>query len=228
VKGETPMEKAFNIKEIAEITGKSHTTIYRYIKKGKIPFFTLQKDGQTVFQVKQQDLEGFLKCKLEDVKKDEIPHVKTILQDDKTVFQLTQESLQEAISHGISQAISQQQQQLTKPLEEMASFRCGVLENEVKHLQGEKETLRQENEILREQLKLLPDKEKELKDLEASHLQELENLRKQAEEDKLKLQELHEQDIEKIRAEQELEKQKIAAAWQEELKQAKRPWWKFW
>jgi len=67
------MEKAFTIKEIAEITGKSDTTIYRYLKKGKIPFFTVEKDGQTIYKVKTVDLERFLGHTLEEDEKT-FPH----------------------------------------------------------------------------------------------------------------------------------------------------------
>jgi len=58
----------------------------------------------------------------------------------------------------IEEVLEAKQSQLMKPMEEQALYRCGLLENEVKHLQAEKETLRQENELLRDQVKSLPDK----------------------------------------------------------------------
>jgi excisionase family DNA binding protein len=167
------MKKGFTIKEIAEITGKSDTTIYRYLKKGKIPFFTVEKDGQTIYQVKKSDLESFLGHIVEDDEKTVTHNEETLFHNEKTVthneetlfhnektvthnekpfFQFNQENLQEAIF----QAISQQQNQLMKPMEEQALYIAGKLSTENQFLKDRLETLRQENELLREQVKILP------------------------------------------------------------------------
>jgi excisionase family DNA binding protein len=153
------MKKGFTIKEIAEITGKSDTTIYRYLKKGKIPFFTVEKDGQTIYQVKKSDIESFLGHTVEDNEKTVTHNEETIFHNEKTVthnekpfFQFNQENLQEAIF----QAISQQQNQLMKPMEEQALYIAGKLSTENQFLKDRLETLRQENELLREQVKILP------------------------------------------------------------------------
>ena len=153
------MKKGFTIKEIAEITGKSDTTIYRYLKKGKIPFFTVEKDGQTIYQVKKSDIESFLGHIVEDDEKTVTHNEETISHNEKTVthnekpfFQFNQENLQEAIF----QAISQQQNQLMKPMEEQALYIAGKLSTENQFLKDRLETLRQENELLREQVKILP------------------------------------------------------------------------
>ncbi len=193
------MKKGFTIKEIAEITGKSDTTIYRYLKKGKIPFFTVEKDGQTIYQVKKSDLESFLGHIVEDDEKTVTHNEETLFHNEKTVthneetlfhnektvthnekpfFQSNQENLQEAIFHNektvthnekpffqfnqenlqeaIFQAISQQQNQLMKPMEEQALYIAGKLSTENQFLKDRLETLRQENELLREQVKILP------------------------------------------------------------------------
>ncbi|MEQ8192568.1 MAG: helix-turn-helix domain-containing protein [Candidatus Eremiobacterota bacterium] len=145
------MENEYNIKEISSITGKSHTTIYRLIKSGKLPSFVVKEDGiHHAFHVKKEDLEAFLGKKIEDMKSNEIHdeiHMKS------SEFHLTEETLQEAIVKSFSYLSTS----LMKPIEEQAIYRLGILENEVKHLQAEKETLRQENELLREQVKALPD-----------------------------------------------------------------------
>lgn len=153
------MKKGFTIKEISEITGKSDTTIYRYLKKGKIPFFTVEKDGQTIYQVKKSDIESFLGHTVEEDEKT-FPHneetifhnEKTVTHNEKPFFQFNQENLQEAIF----QAISQQQNQLMKPMEEQALYVAGKLSTENQFLKDRLETLRQENELLREQVKVLP------------------------------------------------------------------------
>jgi hypothetical protein len=158
------LQNEFSIKEIAEITGKSTASIYRYIKNEKLLSHIVNKDGQPVLQVRKQDLEDFLGIKIEEMRKDEKPYKKqnekareTRLSDEKPVFQLTQESLQEAITNSFSHFTTA----LTKPLEEQALYLVGELRNEVKHLQAEKDTLRQENELLREQVKVLPDFQRE-------------------------------------------------------------------
>ena len=197
---EQPMEKAFFIKEIAEITGKSDTTIYRYLKKGKIPFFTIEKDGQTIYKVKKADLESFLGHPLKEDEKPFPHHEKPVTQNEETVFHsektdtqnekpffhLTPETLQDAIF----QAITKQQSQLMKPIEDQALYRLGRIEQENSFLKAKVETLLQEID----QYKALPmpvdqvkeklqGQEEQIHSMEEAHRRELQQVKKEAEDE---------------------------------------------
>lgn len=218
------MKKDFSIKEISSITGKSNTTIYRLIKSGKLPSFVVKEDGiHYAFHVKREDLEGFLGYKLKDMKSNEIHdeiHMKS------SEFHLTEETLQEAIVKSFSHLSTS----LMKPIEEQALYRLGILENEVKHLQSEKETLRQENEVLREQVKSLPDKtyiekiqvesqekEKDLIIQIEMERKEKEDLKTMTETIRHELEEKHRLELEKVKTQAGREKQEALTILQSQI-----------
>ncbi|MEQ8224365.1 MAG: hypothetical protein ABRQ37_18745 [Candidatus Eremiobacterota bacterium] len=90
--------------------------------------------------------------------------------------------------------------------------------NNIKELTKEKETFQS---VFKEHEATIKEKERAMKELDELHRQELEALKKKAEEEKARL---------KVEAdaEKEKEKQEIAEAWKKELELARKPWWKWW
>lgn len=123
------MENDLTIKQICNIIGKSNTSVYRLIKGGKLTAYSTGEGGQRVWKVKREDLERFLGHKLE--------------QPEKQV-ENTSNLNEEALTTLFQKVIKEQSTALVQPMEQMALYRCGELENEVKHLRAEREILLQE------------------------------------------------------------------------------------
>ena len=137
------MENDLTIKQICSIIGKSNTSVYRLIKGGKLPAYSTGEGGQRVWKVKREDLEGYLGHKLEQPEK----QVENISEDRLTTL--------------FQKVIWEQSTALVQPMEQMAIYRCGKLENEVKHLIAEKEVLLQEIQELKGALNVWKTQEQE-------------------------------------------------------------------
>jgi len=136
------------LNEICVMTGKSYTSVLRYVKSGKLKSVTMTIQGKPCYKVKKSDLERF-------IEKHGISM--NIHSEDNRISMNNQGiSMKETFKEVVRETIAEERNQLMKPIEEQALYRLGILENEVKHLQAEKTTLRQENELLREQVKALP------------------------------------------------------------------------
>ncbi len=158
------MGKHLTIQEAIAISGKSKTTIYRYINRGKLTTHKKEFQGKDIYTVKLKDLESCLGYEL-DI--DGIPmgipgdncksHGNTMGVSWESHGNTTQEYItRENLANVMEEILSQRETKLMKPLEELATYKVGKLENEIQHLISEKETLRQENELLREAMKALP------------------------------------------------------------------------
>lgn len=147
----------------------------------------------------------------------------------------------------IFQAITKQQSQLMKPIEDQALYRLGRMEQENTFLRAKVETLLQEIE----QYKALPlpvdqvkeklqEQEKQIQNMEDSHRRELQQVKIQAEEEKEKTltvlqaqitdlqqeKEAFKIQAEKEKAEAEEREKQMADAWRKELEEARRPWYR--
>jgi hypothetical protein len=250
-------QELFTIQDIIRLTSVSQNTLYRYIRQGKIKTCKMIKNGKQVTAIEKQELERFsghsLKVDTTSGKQDTINGSIYTINDnqDTTNGKHPDKTLTKSDIKELFQELVQEQNTLImKPLEEQALYRLGILENEVKHLQAEKEVLRQENEALREQTKALPDKkeyetlkeeyerrgllirgmEMELKEKE-DLLSRAETSRKEQEENEKRitsLEELHLQELEQVKKKMEEEQKTIVDAWKKELEEARRPWYKFW
>ena len=153
-------DKLLTIPEAAELVNTSMTTIYRYMRKGKLHFSTLEKHGKNIKVVsKQAVLKAF-----------EIGDISRVEKHGKNMKKHVEIPTLENINKVIQEAILAQEKTLTKPLEKQAMFLAGKYEAENKFLQEKNETLLQEITDLKEAMKALPD------------LQEVERLKKEKEE----------------------------------------------
>jgi len=203
-----------SIEEASKLTGKHHTTIYKAIRRGLLTAKDERVNSKAIKYVLKTDVIRLYGIKTQDRLKPEKVE--------------TQDSLSQ-IKTAIEEVLEAKQSQLMKPLEEQALYRCGVLENEVKHLQAEKDTLRQENELLREQVKALPDlqtiqeKEKDLIiqiEMERKEKEDLksmgETIRKETEEKLKQSEEIHRKELEARQEEQnELHRQELKQVWKQ-------------
>jgi len=245
-------EALLTIKEAVIFTGKCERTIYRYIKKGKIPCQTvvsqMSDSSQTIVRMKKSDL-----IRVFNIPSDTC---QTDVRQESDSSQTPVRDFKEDIKTVIEEYFESKTTQLMRPLEEQALFISGKLTQENLFLRERLDTLRQENELLREQVKALPDlktiqeKEKDLIiqiELERKEKEDLKSIgetiqRKQ--EEKLKQseeihrkelearqeeqKELHRQELEQVKKEAEEEKKEIAETWRKELELSNRPWYKFW
>jgi len=145
-------ETQFTIEEVADISGKSKNSIYRYIKIGKLKTARIDRAGRSGHVVDAKDLESFLGYKL----KHKQTQTQTQTSDSNTMKHNETQSLEETINKAIQHAIFQQTQHLVKPLEEQALFIAGKVTQENHDLREKLELIRQENELLREAMKALP------------------------------------------------------------------------
>jgi len=240
------------IKEAVTFTGKSESILYRYIREGKIQVHTSSEQVQNKFSAGSEQVQ----CKFRTVKKlkkEELARVFDVYynkgseQVQNTSSEQIQDSseqvqnrfrTEEEVNGIIEKVLSNHYSKLMKPIEEQALYRLGILENEVKHLQAEKETLRQENDILREQIKALPgpvesinqiliDKDNNLKVIQREKTEIEVKINTIQEEKEKALLELRTEFEQKLKQSEE-EKELIAASWKKELEMAKKPWWKLW
>jgi len=251
------------IKEAVTFTGKSESILYRYIREGKLQVQTCSEQVQNKSSEQIQNSSEQVQCKLKTIrklKKEELVKVFDIyrnnsseqvqnksseqIQNSSEQIQNSSEQVQnrfrteEEVNGIIEKVLSNHYSKLMKPIEEQALYRLGILENEVKHLQAEKETLRQENEILREQIKALPgpvesinqiliDKDNTLKVIQREKTEIEVKINTIQEEKEKALLELRTEFEQKLKQSEE-EKELIAASWKKELEMAKKPWWKLW
>ncbi|MEQ8191996.1 MAG: hypothetical protein ABRQ39_28785 [Candidatus Eremiobacterota bacterium] len=164
-----------SITEAVNISGKHITTIYTAIRKRKLKTIDAIENSKVIKKVLKSDLIRLFKLDIRKRYSDAIENpnnaiVNSIENSNNATANIQANSTEnsnntiansivtiENYKKAIEEVLEAKQSQLMKPLEEQALYRCGLLENEVKHLQAEKETIRQENELLREQVKILPD-----------------------------------------------------------------------
>jgi hypothetical protein len=151
-----------SIIEASQLTGKSQTTIYRYIQRGVITCKKLFCNGKQVLTVQKSDIERLFNISCETVqntaktcKTDFITdnHCETV---QNTAKQETETLTAERIREVIEDFFETKQTQLIKPLEEHALVKYGAISKENEFLKQKLETLLQENDFLREQVKALP------------------------------------------------------------------------
>ena len=140
------------IQDVVRLTGKSKTTVYRYIKQGKLKGEIVKQHGKELIYVANKDLEEFLG---ETVKQHETTWNPTY---GKTWENMEQHgvTIEEIVKKAINEAVGQRETQLMKRIEDQALYKLGAVEKENLFLRERLETIRQENELLREQIKALP------------------------------------------------------------------------
>ena len=157
------MEEPLTIQDVARVTGRSTTSVYRYVKKGKLKHTTLKQHGKTIYQIKKSDLERFLGYPVDTMKQ----HGTTMEEQDNnggitmkqhgTTMKQQETALTiENLHKSIQDVISQQHSQLMKPMEEQALFIAGTLTKENQFLKQRLETVIAENDELRNAMKALP------------------------------------------------------------------------
>ncbi len=207
------------IREAIQFTGKSESTIYRYVRKGKIKPVKVKVGNFHVTVFKKDELTEVFNISDSPTSQpfinNDSPASQTVTNDSPASHMIITDN---QLKNVIEEILLTRQNQLMKPIEEHALYLVGELKNEVKHLQAEKESLREENEFLSKQVKLLPGPN-EIKNKEDMIL-----LLQKEKEEALK----EKVELEQALKQSEEEKKQIAEAWKKELEQAKRPWYKFW
>jgi predicted DNA-binding transcriptional regulator AlpA len=241
------------IREAIQFTGKSESTIYRYVRKGKIKPVKVKAGNFHVTVFKKDELTKVFNISDSPVSQpfidNDSPDSQTVIHSNSSASHMVITDSQ--LKNVIEEILLTRQSQLMKPMEEHALYLVGELKNEVKHLQAEKEALRQESEFLREQIKALPgpaelekkesiilllQKEKEdlntiQKEKDTRHMVEQQKQIQELKEKEQKikdLEELHRTEMEQALKQAEEKQMEISEAWKKELEEAKKPWWKFW
>jgi len=216
---------SITIFEASRLTGKSQTTIHRYIKKGVLQVKTGLHSGKQVLTVEKADLERVFNIPCNtgcNSVKQGVNHCATgVLQVETGVKQSEESLTAERIRQVMEDFFESKQTQLMKPLEEQSIFLAGRLTQENQFLKQRLETVLQEVE----QYKALPSKIQEREE----EIKTIENRLKQEKEEALKEQEARlKAEIEQALKQAEEEKKQIVDIWKKELEEAKKPWWKFW
>ena len=166
--------KLLTIKEAAEFTGLRTTTLYKHIKKGKLSVEFRQVQGNAVKVVSKEEL----------VKVYGSPSNAGTMPSSAGEFRNIPEDAikKEDLKETILEIFQEQQTQLMKPLEELATYRVGKLEAEKQFLEDKVITLLEENEGLKTQIKALPGPVEEVKEKLEILEMEVNTFRKKSEE----------------------------------------------
>lgn len=177
--------KLLTIKEAAYLTGMSLSGLYKHISLGVLPVEHCGTRGKEIKKVKELDLIRVYGCTWNTVEHSRIqintPVEHSIPQENTIEHCGTQiieyDKISDIIRENIKQALEAEKTQLIKPMEEMALYRVGRLEERIERLEKEKELIQQENETLREAMKALPgpiekvtEKLRQLEQIEANNL----------------------------------------------------------
>ncbi|HNR65164.1 MAG TPA: hypothetical protein PKJ95_02590 [Atribacterota bacterium] len=219
------------ILEASKVTGKSITTIHRYVKKGLLHVKTCYSSGKQVLTVEKEELKRVFN--IHDITCYNMPKhdVKTCYNNELQVE--TNIITKEALKETFKELFEEQKLQLFKPIEDQSLYRLGRIEQENLFLKQRLETVLCDYKELQEKIKALPDPqieiEKEnlitvLKDQLTELHKEKETFKLQAEEEKEELLRTYEAKLQKAESKQI----EISEAWKKELEQTKRPWWKLW
>ena len=153
-------DEYITIKEAAKLAGVNISTIYKNIKQLKSK--SEQIGAKQIKYVEKSSIEAFfavnIKQKQMEANGSDSLQMEANGSNSPTMEANGSEWKQNKLDLKdlIKEALTEQQSQLMKPIEEQALYRLGILENEVKHLNAEKEVLRLENEELKESIKALP------------------------------------------------------------------------
>lgn len=137
--------------EAAIFTGKSYSTIYRYFKKGKFQVKITESQGKSVVKIEKEELVRVFGLNGSQVEVTE-SHGESQMEVTESHMKVTESQIVDIVK----KTVTEQHNQLMKPMEELAIYRVGELTNEIKHLSAEKEALIEENNTLRKHLKALP------------------------------------------------------------------------
>jgi len=140
------------IYEASKLTGKSITTIHRYIKKGLLHVKTGYNGGKQVITIEKSELERFLNT-------DGKTGYNTLKQEVKPCYNsdITDVITRQNLKETFQEFLEEQKTQLMKPIEDQALYQLGRMEQENTFLKAKVETLLQENQELQEKIKALPD-----------------------------------------------------------------------
>jgi len=145
----------FTIEEIVKLTGRSSTSIYRYIKNGKLKANKVKGDGKPSYVISVDDVEQCFNIDWKKHEKNMVnaeKNMKKTWENNENEKPLTQETLMETME----KFFSSKQSELVKPMEQQALYKLGKVEQENQFLREKMETILEENNQLREQIKALP------------------------------------------------------------------------
>ena len=149
------------ILEASILTGKSQSTIYKYIERGAISGKKKVINGKEYLTVKKTDIERIFNIictdkvsKDNEIREDNTDRVNVVKDEE----QLTAEKIREVME----EFFSTKQAELVKPVEQQSLYRLGRVEHENQFLKEKLETLLEENRKLQEENQIF---QKELKSL---------------------------------------------------------------
>ncbi|MEQ8191402.1 MAG: hypothetical protein ABRQ39_25785 [Candidatus Eremiobacterota bacterium] len=177
------MRNQFTIEEIIKITGKSKSTIYRDIKKGRLKVKQGEKRGKPVYLITNKELESYNGKPIGNKwEASETPIGNKWEANEKPVGDQNNVITHETLVKAIEEIFSQQETRLIKPLEDQAMFLAGKLTNENQFLKQRLETVLEENNQLREQIKALPGPVESIQQILVENTENLSMLQKGKEE----------------------------------------------
>lgn len=172
------MQNVFSIKEVADITGKSSATIYRYIKNKKLAVHKTSENGKSSLYIKKEDLEDFLgkKLKKEDLNSSE-QNNKTSKSyvNDITVKELTLPLFEKLLE----KTFIASGKELINNFDSENLYELKILKKENLTLKEKIEILVKENKKLKTSSPSLPEETKNIKENITGFKDEIRNLKKE-------------------------------------------------
>jgi len=219
--------KLLTIKEAAEFTGLKTNTIYKHIKKRKLPSLDVNEQGVAVKKVREADLVrvyGIGVHKRQWASSDVQWTAMDKSMDGNGHPPPSTHITKIEIREVIEEFFEAKQTQLMKPMEEMALYKVGQLENELNHLQAEKANLLQELE----QYKALPGPvDKVIEELSSSREAVMEmELKRKAIDEELEQVKIKLQAEEQSKRDLEAQMTEVVDAWKKRVEELEKPWWK--
>lgn len=171
----------FTIEEIVKLTGRSSTSIYRYIKNGKLKANKVKGGGKPSYVISVDDFEQCFNIDWKIHEKNMVnaeKNMKKTWENNENEKPLTQEILMETME----KFFSTKQSELVKPMEQQALYKLGKVEQENQFLREKMETILEENSQLREQIKALPGPVESIKQILVENIENVTMLHKEKEE----------------------------------------------
>ncbi|MEQ8186897.1 MAG: hypothetical protein ABRQ39_02905 [Candidatus Eremiobacterota bacterium] len=158
------MNKSSNITilEASLLTGKSQSTVYKYIERGTIPCEKNIINGKEYLTLKKKDIERVFNIICPESEEDKVMESSTHTDKAEHVVRDEEHLTAEKVREVMEEFFSTKQAELVKPVEQQSLYRLGRVEQENQFLKEKLETLLEENRKLQEENQIF---QKELKSL---------------------------------------------------------------
>jgi len=158
------MNKSSNITilEASLLTGKSQSTVYKYIERGTLPCEKNIINGKEYLTLKKKDIERVFNITCPESEENKVMEASTHTNKAEHVVRDEEHLTAEKVREVMEEFFSTKQAELVKPVEQQSLYRLGRVEQENQFLKEKLETLLEENRKLQEENQIF---QKELKSL---------------------------------------------------------------